>query len=107
MSALDRQTARARCAAATEPPWHINPDKPYGPNVHHGVTAEGIPITVADAEFIAAARADLPAALDALDRADTEVDRLRAALERVASFESRHGPSDEANLARRALGGEA
>lgn len=70
--------ARARAEAATGGPWQSVPDDTPAPLQHGwGVTAEGITempivaidwgvVTEPDAAFIAAARDDLPAALDAL-----------------------------------------
>lgn len=98
MSELDPDAIRARADAATEGPWVVHtagtgirghlgqPDNPYawvrGPS--------GLPIaerhnggTVADMEFAAAARTDVPALLD-------EVERLRAAVARVAHVHRRN-----------------
>ena len=90
---LDRPAARARCEAATEGPWKHriqvlgNPgamseresDYYCGRGPYHQTDTMGDKLmrTKADADalFIAHARTDLPAALDALDEAEAEATR--------------------------------
>lgn len=103
MTPEERQAARARCEAATPGPWekydqndgmemvfgalwciandaYMNP-----PDEDSDDPWEAVDIMIAtgieaDADFIAAARTDLPAALDALDAKDAEIERLRKLL---------------------------
>ena len=89
---LDRTAARARCETATKGPWEAKcsgHDYPYivahGKQLACGEDFGKMP----DAEFIAHARTDLPAALDALDAKDKEIERLRDALVIVDEQESR------------------
>jgi hypothetical protein len=85
-SELDTQAARARCEAATEEPWAVDglnrlfivaPKHPkHGIITDFGPRAtKGHPERDANAEFIARARSDLPAALDALEEAQGNIER--------------------------------
>ena len=74
---------RARAEAATTGPWRTWNDGHVGsPTVHIGGGVMPTPGSdpaqrMPDAEFIANAREDVPALLDALDAAEAEVGRLR------------------------------
>lgn len=93
MTQQERAEARALCAAATPEPWEqARPSREY---VVNPVTNFNVCMTRRsyDAEFIARARTLLPAALDALDEAEKQMqgdrDQLRAraeALERAVKF---------------------
>ena len=81
MTPAKRKAARARCEAATPGPWAAHPQ----PRSLTSIRSRDDSIAVvtsdrddADSAFIAHARADLPAALDALDAAEAEIARLRA-----------------------------
>lgn len=78
MTALDLSAIEARANAATAPPWKICPDEDSedleliccgGPYEHGGPICTHL-LTGEDAEFIAAARTDIPALV-------AEVKRLR------------------------------
>ena len=97
---LDVAAARARCDAATEGPWRAaeQSDREWW-----GIQSEHVALASVfdrpNAEFIAAARTALPAALDeitrlqaALDEARAEVARAKSALDRVRR---RHPRGDE------------
>jgi len=76
-SPLDLQAIRARVEAATPAPWTAHDDGLVWPD------RMGDPVSgseqLADAEFIAAARSDIPALLAALDEAQRERDDWRLA----------------------------
>lgn len=76
---LDREAMRRRAEAATPGPWSIS-QYPQSAFVHAGGGGTFGPARKPDAEFIAHARTDVPALLDALGAAEAEVDRLRAVL---------------------------
>lgn len=105
MTPEQQQAARARCEAATAGPWswsmcyeagrygrkHWAMVSPYSQergcvtnhllvlNTHVAKDCDGTPLEeTPDFEFIAHARTDLPAALDALEAAEAEIARLRA-----------------------------
>lgn len=107
MTKDERDAARARCRAATPGPWLLECEsrdaKPVGTAVlfgHGGASIDGrcSVVLVADytdgppnpddndLDFIAHARADLPAALDELDAKDAEVGRLRAEVAQLRKF---------------------
>lgn len=79
----ERDAIRARAEAATDGPWRTWNDGHVGsPTVHIGGGVMPTPGSdpaqrMPDAEFIAHARTDVPALLDALDAAEAEVERLR------------------------------
>lgn len=91
---FDREAARERCDAATEGPWYANVndliggtmvgnrDKPSSEYDNRRESDSGDRevadfISAPDADFIAHARTDLPAALDQLEAAEAERDELR------------------------------
>lgn len=82
--APDLTAIRARAEAATPGPWTTWVD---GHNNHSGVCTDdgevGISDDVegADAEFIAHARTDVPALLDALEAAQSRIDKAKAAID--------------------------
>jgi hypothetical protein len=101
MTKKERVAARARCEAATKGPWIAEcrsidnpgndpnwPDDDFlqfklcGPAIVEGRGQ----FVGHDADFIAHARTDLPAALKALDKADSEIARLEAT---IAELEKR------------------
>ena len=90
MTKAEAQAARARCEAATEGPWvwdaapwvdydrdkvapWLTGDDGLGPVI----TGDGIKAEERDAELIAHARTDLPAALDMLNRCVTTIGALK------------------------------
>jgi hypothetical protein len=84
----ERDAIRARAEAATPGPWDwygygetgrtlYLDNSPYH-DLNVLKTTDDWPPTDADAEFIAHARSDVPALLDALDAAEAEIERLRA-----------------------------
>ena len=75
MADIDRKALRELAEAATPGPWN--------------------------AAFIAAAREAVPALLDALDAAESEVARLRATLQRVAAMNSHSGPGAHCTCSQR------
>jgi hypothetical protein len=87
---LDIDAIRARVEAATDGPWRFsNTTDTRGrkgefraPSPHNGFMLVGPWTNNADAEFIAHARTDLPAALD-------EITRLRAALDEATRHRDR------------------
>jgi hypothetical protein len=92
---MDIQAAKKRCEAATEGPWEFT-DGFYGwdsgifpvgceDKLNQSIIANngrgnGDP-TEADAEFMARARSDLPAALEALEEAQGKLDAVEQWLE--------------------------
>lgn len=101
---------RALCAAATPGPWEVDGDgrdicgftdrlgaangqSPYEITENNGFMRNDM---AADAAFIAAARTALPEAID-------EIERLRAALVRIATGDALD-PDTWATVARNALG---
>lgn len=79
---LDTAVLRALGDAATPPPWqpHMlnhDVDYPYVKSPTHGMIADPVESSSADAEFIAAARNALPGLLDRLDTLEAENQRLR------------------------------
>ena len=92
MTLEERAAARARCVAATAGPWVV--DDAYDPDYgmegpcYRGIDGwtdespdgEYLLLSEADAAFVAAARTDLPTALDALDRLEAENASLREKL---------------------------
>ena len=123
MNAEQRQAARERCEKAIPGPWETYGDR-YATwlihktggwvfacvtdvkknpadgqdNPEHDPTGQRAANTAA---FIAHARTDLPAALDALDAKDAEIERLRVALTKIADYEetSWHNEPVEAAIA--------
>lgn len=94
---FDRAAARARCQAATPGPWYFGAgDRTYGRAFDldeellfvAADDAREVPVAVVtehlmdgmDAVFIAHARTDLPAALDALDEIERDRDHWRDAV---------------------------
>ena len=98
MTPEDRAAARARCEAATSGPWTTvgntlyirNGEPPY----EEGIDWFSFPGGRDIAEFIAHARTDLPAALDALDVADHSV----GVFVQEAKYEKKRAESAEARL---------
>jgi hypothetical protein len=91
---LDVAAIRARCEAATDGPWLIDSleSGEYGLFIDRDPDAERLGcggrqvagwLTEANAEFIAHARADLPAALDEIERLRAALDEARAEVERL------------------------
>jgi hypothetical protein len=77
--AADIASARAICEAASQGPWTaLLLDDP--PTVRVSTAATTHRAQRADAKFLLAARTGWPAALDALDEAEHEIDVLRMAL---------------------------
>ncbi len=81
----DLDAIRARAEAATEGPWHINPDN--GTHIirtRNGDLAAQAGWTepreqgLRNAAFIAHAREDIPALLALIDEQQAEIERLRA-----------------------------
>lgn len=85
---FDRKAARARCEAATDGPWEwrktryrawlegADEEQILDDGSAWGEYSDQIDPDGSDADFIAAARTDLPAALDELDDKDAEIERL-------------------------------
>lgn len=104
LSAADRAAIRARCEAATPGPWQrddgndasgyivvvtlaFDPDGPnYAPDDNYCVVAcdEDYPMKATDADFIAAARSDVPRLLDALEAAEAKTQAALTALDMAA-----------------------
>lgn len=86
MTPEQRQAARARCEAATAGPWRtVKPCHGFRTKYKCVVLGQDslystLELQKADADFIANARIDLPAALDALEAAEAEITRLRAVI---------------------------
>ena len=83
---FDPQAAKERCEAASETPWTVGNEPQLNMVAECGDTRNGLSLYVfayrlapaeADAEFIAHARSDLPAALEALEEAQAEHKALR------------------------------
>ncbi len=91
MTPEQRQAARARCEAATPPPWEWRAE-----DAEMASTADADELvfgntgrsrsdpTDEDGDFVAHARTDLPAALDALDAADTRIAELEAMIKQLS-----------------------
>lgn len=81
---LDIDAVRARVEGATEGPWR-SAEQTHGQ--WYGIQSEwhalGSAFHPADAEFIAQARTDLPAALDEITRLRAALDEARADVERL------------------------
>jgi len=105
MDKAERDAIRARCVAATSGPWTI--DK-FGRYEDHDECALIIGETVndmynyADAEFIAHARQDIPALLDALEAAEMRLYEYQEDM--FAAEESRDKAYMEKNNAYTSLG---
>lgn len=100
MSPEDIAAARARCDAATPGPWRaegISIGRLWGPDFELGIFDLGRH----EVEFIAHARADLPAALDALAASQAECEKLRETLRYIAEHSVGFAAK---NAARSALG---
>ncbi len=88
---LDIQAAKQWCEAATDGPWEADEDEKthamvvYQPESGSPVVYDGECLSDADAEFIAHAREDLPAALEALEEAQG---KLAAVLQERNAAES-------------------
>lgn len=113
LSGLDREAAQARCEAATEGPWES-----YGNSVF---TTDRATVAIthragwardasnyqreADAEFIAAARTDLPLALRALSVLEAENAELRTRIAAALAVDASHfnDPEERRLAVRRAL----
>lgn len=87
MTPEERQAIRERAEAATPGPWHAGPSYYEGPLVSyvagahvsvHPEASDDRQEGVADAEFIAHARSDVPALLDDIDRLEAEKAELEA-----------------------------
>jgi len=97
MTDEQRQDLRAKCEAATPGPWdwetYVGCSKPLGLSDEHGHdvllattdedNATHIEVSVADAEFIVAARNALPALLDERDELADELERAKLALRKA------------------------
>lgn len=85
----ERDAIRARAEAATDGPWTAHNMERAGWLIETPESREAGEYPAAevregrDAEFIAHARTDVPALLDALDAAEAEIDRLRAECDRA------------------------
>lgn len=90
MNTDERKAARARCEAATPGPWVNMPDGPlFGlilASGDHICEMPPLDDRTEDFEFIAHARTDLPAALDALDAKDAEIAGLMEALKEQMEY---------------------
>ncbi len=104
---FDPQAARERCEAASETPWTVGTEPQLNMVAECGDTRNGQSIYVfayrlasaeADADFIAHAREDLPAALEALEEAQGAIGVVREAWEFVeeaitdSDVHTRHAP---------------
>lgn len=112
----ERDAIRARVDRATEGPWghhaHTHGLPSDGPTHVCVFDPEDVPVAELDysswgerdAEFIAHARTDVPALLDALDAAEAEVAALREQYQDLATYRTTHtnlglcpeGPDDPA-----------
>ncbi len=81
MNKFDPQAARARCEAATDN-WEVGQEcgNPPYQIVSHGSVVADFGAGWKDIFFAVSARTDLPAALEALEEAQGEIERLRTAL---------------------------
>ena len=107
-SSLNVKEARERCEAATEGPWEMFEAKDSPPIVRKvngqrfvcEVRGSWQTMLTKDAEFIAHARSDLPAALEALEEAQGKLDAVEEAWEFVhlaildSDTHPRHGYGD-------------
>ncbi len=76
----DPDAIRARCEAATPAPWEADDNDIWTAD---GDRFIGSPPRIADAEFIAHARTEIPALLDEIERQTAERDALAAKVARV------------------------
>lgn len=86
MTDEQRRASLARCEAATPGPWQTR----FINRLFQSARKDPATLMLnqaqdwPDSEFIAAARTDLPAALDALDAKDAEIEALTAALRDIS-----------------------
>lgn len=82
---FDPKAARLRCEAAPEGPWTVQRgDYPYA-YVRYEDGEDTSVMRGEDAEFVAHARADLPAALDLIEAQAKEIAELRSLLRALSS----------------------
>ena len=106
MTSTDRAAMRRLAEQATPGPWlvfhdlhivdlHIDSDIPIVHWAGFDSSGQTIKQQKKNAKFIAAARTFVPAALDALDAAEREIERLRARLDNALLLLRRHIDQEE------------